>query len=479
MLEQQAIEQGSSAYSLMQCAGEAALQSLKQQWPEAQDIFVLCGCGNNGGDGYVLARLAQQQGYRVQLRYLGDLTHMRRPADIAYQAYLQAQGVVKEFNADEVILADVLVDALLGAGLVGMIKEEYVQAITWLNRQVAPVLAIDVPSGIDINTGQVAQVATVADVTITFIGKKVGMHMAAAVDYCGQIICHDLYLPSTVLQKISPIAHAINFCQFAHALTQRPKSAHKGNTGHVLVVGGGKGMAGAASMAAHAAYRVGAGLVTIATCPENVTTIAAGLSEAMVQAVVTAEDMDKLIQHANVIVLGPGLGLSEWSRLCYRLVMTTNKVKVIDADGLNLLAQQQTELTNAIITPHPGEAGRLLACSSQDIQSDRIQNVRKLANRYRAVVVLKGAGSLVCQTDLQLKICLAGNSGMATGGMGDVLSGMIAGIVAQGVALEQAAQLAVLLHATAADRLADKQGRIGMMASDLLPEIRRQINLHV
>lgn len=268
----------------------------------------------------------------------------------------------------------------------------------------------------------------------------------------------------------------------AHALKQflppRQRDAHKGHFGHVLIVGGDHGMPGAARMAGESALRTGAGLVTVATRPEHISAIIAGRPELMCHGVKKASDLEILFKRATTIVLGPGLGRSAWSKELFACVMQSSLPLVVDADALFWLAQFELSRENWVLTPHPGEAANLLQTKSQGIQENRLGALGMLQQQYGGVIVLKGAGTLVLGKSHQPHICPSGNPGMATGGMGDILSGIIAALIAQGIELEHAAQIGVSLHAQAGDHIAKKLGERGMLATDLLPYIRELVNPH-
>lgn len=268
----------------------------------------------------------------------------------------------------------------------------------------------------------------------------------------------------------------LQFDEFRQLLTPRARDAHKGMFGHALIVGGHHGMIGAARLASEAALRVGAGLVSVGTQAESITSIVSGRPEIMAHAVKKATDLKPLLKKANVIVLGTGLGQTNWSQQLFKQVLSAPQPKVLDADALNLLAKHARISENWILTPHPGEAARLLDCTIKDIQANRIKAVKALQKQYGGVVVLKGAGSLVCSKQ-SLRRCSAGNPGMASGGMGDVLSGVIGGLLAQHFNLQQAAECGVYLHAVAADKAASLQGgERGLLASDLMPYLHQLIN---
>jgi NAD(P)H-hydrate epimerase len=273
-----------------------------------------------------------------------------------------------------------------------------------------------------------------------------------------------------VYAQVLPTAHGLHWSNTKHLLGPRHPSAHKGDCGHVLVIGGNHGMLGAARLAAEAALRTGAGLVSLATRPEHAIAIAAIRPEIMAHGIVHAHELKPLLKNATVIALGPGLGQDTWAQGLLGAVLESRLPLVVDADALNLLAQEPQQRDHWVLTPHPGEAGRLLRRPASEIQADRLQAVKALQAALGGVVVLKGVGSMVFDGQ-DTGICTGGNPGMASGGMGDLLTGLIAALVGQGMNLTQAAQLGVCLHAEAADRAAE-QGQRGLLASDLFPVIR-------
>lgn len=469
---------GCSEYELMERAGAAVAHQVCKFWPQARRIVVCCGGGNNGGDGYVVARLLMQQGLEVNVYQVGD--HGRLP-QAASNAYLRCQtaGVAiqpfGEMAVQDLHHADVIVDALLGIGITGTVRADYVVAIDAINQAGKPVVAVDVPSGINVDNGSVCGVAVQALRTVTFIAYKRGLFTGAAPAYCGEIHCVDLDLPAELMQQLPAAAQLLQHAVVT--LPPRRKDANKGQFGHVLVVGGNYGMAGAVRMAGEAAARVGAGLVSIATRPEHAVAIASSRPELMCHGICTAQDLAPLLARATVLVLGPGLGQDAWAEALCTYVLQQPQPKIIDADGLNWLAKQPRRIDNAIMTPHPGEAGRMLGCTAAEIQADRFAAAQRLQDCYGGVMVLKGAGTLIQGGEAAVPaVCRAGNPGMASGGMGDVLTGVLAGLVAQGLALAQAAYLGVWLHATAADHVARDCGERGMLAMDVVPEVRRLLN---
>jgi ADP-dependent NAD(P)H-hydrate dehydratase / NAD(P)H-hydrate epimerase len=475
-LEKLAVEHNITTDMLMQRAGTAVFESILESWPATASIIVFCGSGNNGGDGYVVAHLAYEKGIDVRVRYLGDLGKLKGEALGAMKACKSAGVEIEPFDKREEITADVFVDGLLGIGLKEAVREFAAEAIDYINNNLAKIIAIDVPSGICTNTGSVLGAAVCADYTVTFMGIKLGLLTGQAPDYCGEIICDDLSLPWECFSEVNHDAEIITLENYSSWLMPRARTANKGNFGHVLVIGGEIGMTGAPRMAAEAAARVGAGVVTVATKPEHVAAMNIMQPELMCHGVKTKKDLLPLLAKANVVAIGPGLGQSEWAKQLLEVVIAAELPLVVDADALNLLAQKPKTHKNWILTPHPGEAARMLKIDSKAIQADRFQAVRDIKNKYGGICILKGAGSIVLDEAGTPLICMAGNPGMASGGMGDVLTGVIAGLVAQGIPLAIAASCGVCLHAEAADWSAAEDGERGMLATDLLPYLRQLVN---
>jgi len=465
---------GIAGYVLMQRAAAAGFRYLRARWPEARHVLVLCGSGNNGGDGYVLARLAREAGLDVAViasespRESGDAAH-------AHVDWTDAGGQTSCVGASWPA-ADVIVDALLGTGLKRAPEGSVQSLIESANRAGCPVLALDVPSGVDADTGFVPGTAIAAEATITFVARKRGLHTGGASAYCGNIVCDELQIPAAIFAADQPDAHLMDARDIAASLPQRPRDAHKGNFGHVLAIGGDSGMGGAIRMAGEAAMRVGAGLVSIATRAEHIAALNASRPELMASAVGGPQELEGLLARATVIALGPGLGQRAWGHALWYAAIAAGKPMVLDADALNMLARDAIALpAGAVLTPHPGEAARLLGRDTAEVARDRFAAVREIARRHNAVTVLKGAGSLVANPQGEVAVCSWGNPGMASGGMGDVLTGVIAGLLAQGLDSWPAARAGVALHAQAGDRAA-RAGAAGMLASDLFEPLRELRN---
>ena len=478
-------EQGVPGYTLMTRAAQATYRAIVARYPDAQHWLVFCGGGNNAGDGYVIARLALQQGMAVRLVALSDPARLVGDAATAWQDFAAAGGVAdawgKAAAADVVAQADVIVDAMLGTGLMRPLEGAYQDAVLAMEARAneTALIAVDIPSGLNGLTGEVMGVAARADLTVTYVGLKLGLFLGAGPDHTGELLFDDLAIAAISAQRVQPAMRVFAQDDLRRLLPRRERTGHKGRYGHVLVIGGNTGMAGAARLAGEAALRAGAGLVSVATRAENVSAIVEGRPELMCRGVELGADLDELLERASVVALGPGLGQDDWSAYMYERVMAANVPAVIDADALNLLAKSPTVRDNWILTPHPGEASRLLASSSAEIQADRLGSLEQLVERYGGCALLKGHGTLVAVRDSMPWLIRGGNPGMATAGMGDVLTGITAAVYAQclaaGVQLDEVAAAAAWLHAEAGDRAA-RAGERGLIAGDLFMELRACLN---
>lgn len=485
-LEQVAINQFNiPAYELMKRAGDVVFQVLKTKYPQHKKILVLCGAGNNAGDGYVVARLAREAGLNVRVISLIDPASLKNEAQLAYQDWLNIADNAAANTTAEISLideADIVIDALLGTGLTREVSAEWAGWINAVNSLAIPVIAVDIPSGLIADTGAIAGDAVEADHTVCFIGLKQGMFTAQAKDVCGEIIFDDLALPDDVYSHVEADARLIQTTDYS-LLPERKSSSNKGNFGHVLIVGGNDGMPGAVILAAKAALRTGAGLVTILTVASNLEAISLAVPEAMVKNcdVKTAIEVftDTFVKNITHIAIGMGLGRDDWSLELLRVCASLDKPMLVDADALNLIASHGIKINSSlVITPHPGEAARLLSnekvlgkvLNSADIQSNRFDAVKKLYDLFSdsktCVVVLKGSGTLILDNH-STKVCSLGNAAMAAPGMGDVLSGIVIALMAQGIDISDAAELAVCLHASAAQSVTQGRTR-GLLASDVI-----------
>ncbi len=485
---------------LMENAGrEATRIFLKHFAAEARaGVGIAAGRGNNGGDGFVIARCLAQQGYPVRVFLLGTTEGLRGDA-AANRALLTPLAVpVTEIPDEEALGAlapefercAVWVDALLGTGLNAPVHGLFRAFIERINGTGRPVLAVDIPSGLSADTGQILGAGIRAAVTVTFGCAKIGQLLYPGAATTGRLEVVDIGIPAYLLDQVAPRHHLLTASLAAAGLPRRPADSHKGLSGHLLVAAGSPGKTGAAALAAIAALRVGAGLVTLAA--------AAGLNpvlETLTLEAMTAplpetapgvlgpealEPLLALAREKRCLAVGPGLGpAAATGELVRGLVRRSPCPLVIDADGLNLLAGRLDALkgvpAEVVVTPHPGEMARLLDATAAEVQTDRIGCARGLAVSLGIHVVLKGARTVIAHPDGTVFVNPTGNAGMAAGGMGDVLTGAIAGLITQGVAPGRAARTAVYLHGAAADTLAGAMGPVGFLAGDLLRALPAEI----
>ncbi|WP_437882653.1 NAD(P)H-hydrate dehydratase [Pseudomonas sp. LRF_L74] len=474
-LDARLIDAGTPGFELMRRAAHAIWRALRRRWPQADSLTVLAGSGNNAGDGYLIATLAHKAGWSVQVLSAGGIDKLKGDAALAYD---EAKGLgvsILPWSA-QAQLQGVLVDALLGTGFQGDLREPYAAIIERINASGLPVLAVDIPSGLHADSGTVAEHAVRADLTVTLIGLKLGLFTGDAPDWVGELQFADLQADPRIVA-----AHPSSAVRLAGdalpRLAPRSLTSHKGRFGHLLVIGGDHGMGGATLLSSEAALRAGAGMVSLATRPEHVAASLTRHPEIMCHAIQSTYQLPTLCQRADVLVVGPGLGQGAWGRSLLSAAAAQDLPQVWDADALNLLAEQVVNLpADCVLTPHPGEAARLLERSTAEVQSDRPGAALELARRYRAVVVLKGAGSLVAAPDGRLSLCDRGHPAMAGAGFGDVLAGLIGALRAQALPAFDAASLGVWLHATAGERLA--RGGRGLAASDLTAAIRQLLEEH-
>ena len=466
---------GISGYTLMTRAAQASLDAALAQFPDTNRWQVVCGAGNNAGDAYVLARLASQKGVEVSVLSLVDPDNLGGDAATAYQDFVAAGGAVGNWSGVLDATADLLVDGIVGSGLQRDIEGRFAEAVNAMNEHAAAVLALDLPTGIGTDDGAIMGAAIRASLTVTFVGLKPGLFLGDGPDCIGKLAFADLDIPQECRASVPVEMRRISESIVARSLPPRSRAAHKGDFGRLLIVGGGPGMPGAVVLAGSAALRSGAGLVTVATHPSHHAEVVVGRPELMCQGIGKVDELDALLESAEVIAIGPGLGTDKWARSLFDQLGRKNVPMVIDADALNLLSESPTRMDNRILTPHPGEAARLLSVSTAEVQADRRLAVTTLRQKYGGTVVLKGAGTLVSSATGPLWLCTGGNPGMAAPGMGDVLTGIISGLLAQGLDPEMAAVVGVAVHAAAGDSAA-LAGQRGLMATDLLQELRSWVN---
>ncbi len=465
---------GGDGYVLMLRAGQAAWRALLQRWPRAQRIVVVCGPGNNGGDGYVLARLAHQSGRQVSVLHSAEHVPRTPLAQRACTEYLVAGGRIALFP-EALPQGEVVVDALFGIGLSRAPEAAAAALIDAMNAQSSPIFALDVPSGLDADLGSAPGKVVAASVTLQFIARHAGLYTGDAMECGGELEWDDLEVPDEAFDRVAAHASLLTDEALSYWLLPRRRNTHKGESGRVLCIGGDHGSGGAIVLCAEAALRSGAGLVSVATRETQVPAVLARRPEAMARAVESTEDLAPMLASTGVIAIGPGLGQGEWGQAMLRLALASGKPLVLDADALNLIAASPCTLRHAVLTPHPGEAARLLGTDTASVQRDRFGAAQEISARYDAVTVLKGAGTLIAAPGETTRVIGAGNPGMAVGGMGDVLTGVIASMRAQGMPAFEAASAGALLHSLAGDAAA-LQGERGLLPSDLFAPLRRLAN---
>ncbi len=462
---------GLAGDTLMERAGAAAFASLRRHWPDTRSIAVACGVGNNAGDGFVVARLAREAGLEAEVLLAGDPARLQGDAATNLERWRGLGGPVRAWSGEAPPAVDVLVDALFGIGLDRPVSGVFAACVEALDAAPAPVLALDVPSGLDADGGEVLGAAVHAAATVTFIAPKRGLFTGDGPDCAGAVECSDLGLPADRGPGLDPVVDRLD-AGLLDALPPRPRNSHKGLFGHVLVVGGNVGMGGAARMAAEAALRAGAGRVSVATHPDHAATLGIGRPELMVHGIDNERALIRLLARASVVAVGPGLGLDGWTRTVWRACWGSELPLVVDADALGLLPRRSGR-DALVLTPHPGESRRML--EGEPAPAHRFEEIERLHALYGGTVVLKGCGSLVADAEGGTALCEAGNAGMSTGGTGDLLTGVIAALMAQGLPPGRAARAGVWAHATAGDRAA-ADGERGMAATDLLPHLRAVLN---
>ncbi|MFJ3372142.1 NAD(P)H-hydrate dehydratase [Pseudomonas sp. NPDC086251] len=469
-LDASLIAAGTPGFELMQRAAHATWRALVRQWPTAHELTVLAGHGNNAGDGYLVAVLARRAGWSVRVLAAGDPQRLQGDAALAH-AEAVAENVTIESWTAQAQLRGVVLDALLGTGLTGEVREPYASVIASINASGLPVAAVDIPSGLCADTGRRLGSAVRADLTVTFIGLKLGLFTGDAADVVGELVFNDLQAPPELFDGAPFTARRLTACNLPRLASRAPAS-HKGKFGHVLLIGGDRGFGGAILLSAQSALRSGAGMVSLATRSEHISAALTRVPEAMVLGTSSANQLMGLLEKVSVLVVGPGLGQAAWGRSLLSAAANAPLPQVWDADALNLLASEHVSLPkDCVITPHPGEAARLLGISTAEVQADRPAAAHALSKKYTAVVILKGAGSLIASPDGRLVVCHQGHPAMATAGLGDVLAGLVGALLAQGMPAFEAASLAVWLHANAGAQQG-KSGR-GLAASDLIPAIRQ------
>jgi NAD(P)H-hydrate epimerase len=491
-LDQWTITRGTPGRILMERAGKGAAAVLRRRWKRGRTVLV-CGRGNNGGDGFVIARHLKRAGFPVEVWLAGRPDAVRGDAALALAAWRRSGGRVRECNGTsglealraQLVRATLVVDALLGTGLNAPVEGLHAALIDAMNAAGAPILAVDIASGLSADSGRPLGTAVRATVTATFGYAKVGQVLHPGIEHTGELEIVGIGLREDGLESLGPTTHVLEARTIGRLLPRRPRNAHKGTFGHLLVVAGSRGKTGAALLAAEGGGRAGAGLLTLASAAVLQPVLEGHVREAMTAALPDGRDgtaalgdgiaLMRLLEGRAAVACGPGLGVNPDTRTLVSTIVRTARVPlVLDADALNCIAGTgvlRERLGPTVLTPHPGEMGRLLEITTAEVQADRLRVARQLATRDQVVVVLKGARSIVVAPDGRAAIVPTGNPGMASGGTGDVLAGVVGGLLAQGLDAFDAACVATFAHGLAGDRVALRQGEIGLLARDLLDEL--------
>ncbi len=494
-LDRAAIEDlGIPGVVLMENAGIHVVRVIKEHYPDVRNkrMLIVCGKGNNGGDGFVVARHFYNQGVDVRVTLLAEKQLLKGDAKINFEIAAKMDLPIVEITSNEQLpafrnllqQADIVVDAILGTGLSEAVRGPYKHIIESLNKSRKPIIAVDIPSGLSADTGIVPGSCIRADVTITFAVPKRGLVLYPAADYVGELEVVDISIPKHLIRTSDLKVHLLEYADVRSGFLTRPPNSHKGTYGHALVVAGSPGKSGAAVMAGRSALRTGAGLVTVAIpeslrIPMEIPTLevmTAPLPETTEGTISldAYEQIMTLTQNKRVVALGPGLTTHPATvELVHRLISAFEIPMVIDADGINAVAQRPDILLEArapvILTPHPGEMARLVPNTS--IQHDRIGVAQETAQKYNVFIILKGVRTIIASPDGSIFINPTGNPGMATAGAGDVLTGIVAGLISQSIIPVEAAKIGVFLHGLAGDIVAEDKGAYGLIAGDLIEAI--------
>ena len=482
---------------LMENAGRGAAEVISNAFPDIQNkrIAIIAGKGNNGGDGFVIARHLLNHGISVKIFLLTDPNALRGDSEINYHIFSRMKGEVipvpssKDYQKLKKDLErfDLFVDGIFGTGLDAEVRGYYREVIDHLNTLQKPIVAIDIPSGLDANTGKPLGTAIRASLTVTFGLPKVGHLIAPGSDYVGDLKVIDISIPKRLVEEEKIQTHLLENEEIRRWLSApRRPDTHKGDYGHLLVIAGSVGKTGAAAMASEAALRMGAGLVTLAI-PKSLNAImAVKLTEVMTEPLPETPKQTlslrafnsilRLCENKKAVIIGPGIGtFKETQSLVLKLIKTLNLPIVLDADGLTALATQPKILPTGnhslILTPHPGEMARLIQSTVKDVQEDRIGICRNFSQSRQVHLILKGHRTLITTPKGEVFINPTGNPGMASGGTGDVLTGMIGGLISQGFEILPSLQIAVYLHGLAGDKVISEKGEKSLVATDIIQKI--------
>ena len=457
-------------FTLMQRAGAFVFTTIQDRWPGIRSLRVVAGSGNNAGDGYIVATLAHQAGIETAVLQVGATKRLHGEALLAWQQLREHDVAI----VGDLTPADVVVDALLGTGARGALSQDYEEAIAQINNSQGPVVAIDVPSGVNASSGGLLTENPVnAELTCTFIGAKLGLFTGPGLRYRGDLVFTDLGVPPAVYHGV-PGAPLLDTISKRPLLPPRDVLAHKYQFGHIVLVGGDHGMGGAVILAAEAALRTGAGLVTVLTRHEHVPAILARRPEVMVVGVDESTELSSYLARADVLAIGPGLGQNAWGKTLLKTALTHRPDRcILDADALRILKSQKwTVPSGCIFTPHPGEAAFLSELTISEVQADRPNCVKDLSRKYGCTAILKGPGSLIASQGQLCSVSQFVSGSLATAGSGDVLTGIAAAAYARCRDPVQAAEAAVSVHGASGARAIRENPGLSLIASDLIDSIR-------
>jgi len=467
-IEQQAVHAGLSSLLLMKRAGFSAFQWVNKTYAQVNRVYVLCGAGNNGGDGFAFAQYAYLAGWQVDVGLVVSPAQVKSNESVTLLSELASLGIMpKPYDPQICARADLIVDALLGIGVHSSLSSDLLTLISSVNAFQKPVVSLDVPSGLNADTGSHYGAVIQAQNTVTFLAHKPGLVTADGADYAGEIRIESLGVSEKLYAELRPVSKLLNVAQTDQGLVARKKNAYKTQFGQALIVGGDEGMLGSVMLAAQTCAYTGAGIVRVVTRSEHAPLVTVKCPEVMAYG---DRNLPDLLDRSTVVAVGFGLTNNAWSNQLWQQVLLSDKPKVVDAGALRLLAAHPQRREDWILTPHPGEAAAMLGVSIKVIQADRLAAVVALQQKYGGVLVLKGNGTLVYDGD-EAQICDFGDGALSTAGMGDVLAGMIAALVAQGLSLSKAAVQGVMLHAKAGEQLAQESQVV--MASQVSERIRQ------
>ncbi len=480
-LDKKTIENGFPSLLLMETAGSGIAEVIKEKYGHSEKILILAGSGNNGGDGLVVGRLLDIWNYNVKIIIVGQKDKLNNEPLKNYQScklrdleikFVNRQKDLKELK-ETISYSDLIVDSLLGTGLNGDLREPYLTIVKLINNSGGKVLSVDIPTGINGRTGKVMGEAVNAETTVTMAFNKVGHHIHPGRVHTGELITVELGIPEKYVEKGKYNHHILTMKEAKELLPQRPYNGHKGTFGKVLVVGGSSGYEGAPALAGESALKMGSGVVKVLV-PENINQTVSSFCKELTSGYLSKRQLKEEKDKYDVIALGPGLGMGKRQKeiVSYLLNNATTPL-VIDADGLNNLSLEDLKSTESevVLTPHPGEFSRLIDKPIKEIQSDRLKYIRKFAQKYKVIVLLKGANTLIADKTGNVYINKTGNNGMATAGSGDVLTGIISSLIGQNLSLYKSAVLGAFIHGLAGDIGTEGLGYYSLTASDIIENI--------